>query len=549
MNGDCRSPAAGLTVSGMGHFGVRDLLTKNRHSRASRNHTALVYRERSWTYEELDVEVTKLASGLTRAGFTSGDRLAVLAYNCPEYVISFFAAAHLGAVIVPLNYLLEAPEVVSAVEESGSTWLVVGEELGRAVKLLPPDIRTITLGSEAFGPNSITWRSLTAGETESIPSAVITHDQEFLYQFSSGTTGVPKAAIHTHGTVLMNALLQVAEFGITSADTHLVVPALCWGAGFHDYTLATWWQGGTVVLNPSRKLDVVDLQRTIRAHQVSTVLLVPSIMRMLLDVARGDIESLCSLRIILSGGEPVPAEAIRDLQESLPDTQTIQAYGLSEFPVITTYLDGQDAIARRGSAGKATLGAIVRVVDEDGKDVRPGEVGEIISKSLASMIGYTGIADESGTHLRDGWLFTGDRARVDEDGFIYIAGRKKDMIISGGLNVYPAEVEKILASDPAVKECAVVGVPDQRFGEVGLALLVAPDAPSDLVQNLQCRLREEVGHFKIPKHWIVTHTPLPRTASGKVQKYLLQKEYEHHPDNCTCASATTTQTLSTSSSA
>lgn len=529
----------------MGHFGVRELLTKNRHARISSNSTALVFEDRAWTYEELDATVTAVASALAANGFAKGDRLAVLMYNRPEYVVALFAAAHLGGVLVPLNYYLAPREVASAIVESDAGWVLVEDALAESLdsalafvrRGADRQVRVVQSGEPSKRlERSLSWGDLVAFDGDRVPAVTVDHADHVLYQFSSGTTGIPKAAIHTHGNVLMNALTQVAEFAITSSDVHLVVPALCWGAGFHDYTIATWWQGGTVVLHGSRGLTAHDVHRSIRQHGVTTVLMVPSVIRIMLSDPELDVSELNSLRIILSGGEPVPVEAIARLQELLPDTQTVQAYGLSEFPVITTFLDGADAAERRGSAGRASMGAIVRVVDEHGMDVAPGETGEIISKALSSMTGYTGEPVGSGTRMVDGWLYTGDRAMVDEDGFLYIAGRAKDMIISGGLNVYPAEIERVLDRNPVVVESAVIGVPDKTYGETGLAVVVLVPG-TDAVEAervLRAELVEAIAKFKIPKHWVLTEQPLPRTTSRKVQKFVVREQHADHLSHCRC---------------
>lgn len=520
----------------MGHFSVRELIVKNRHSNGSADHPALVFGDQSWSYRELDESVTQLASGLAAEGFVAGDRLAVYMYNRPEYVQLLFAVAHLGGIIVPLNYFLKGPEVQLAIEEAGITWLVVEDDLKKS--LLPMrdylDGRTRVVTVDFRDEGYIAIDDLMSAVHPLVAPAVLDQSDEFLYQFSSGTTGIPKAAVHTHGTVLTNALTQVAEFAITATDVHLVIPALCWGAGFHDFTIATWWSGGTVVLNPSRRFNALQLARSIEANGVTTVLLVPTVMGLLLHEPDINDAQLKSLRIILSGGEPVSVESLRELQSRLPECRTIQAYGLSEFPVITTFLDGTDALTHRGSAGKASLGTIIRVVDPDGNDVEPGSEGEIISKSIATMKGYTSPSVDAGTRLVDGWLYTGDRARVDEDGFIYIAGRAKDMIISGGLNIYPAEIERILVQQASVLESAVIGVKDEKYGETGLAVVVVDD-PGHIEQPvLWSALRDQLSNFKVPRHWDIRTTPLPRTTSGKVQKFLLKQEMSNHLDHCTC---------------
>ena len=509
----------------MGHFGVRDIITKNRISRMSDPaRPALVFEERYFTYAELESGVDRLAAALAARGFERGDRLAVMLYNRPEYVELLFAVSHLGGVIVPLNYFLKPPEVAYALADSGASWLVAEPELRHALPALAdlPDRLRLVMVDEA-GAGEELYADLLANDLPAPPQAAVGLEEPVLFQYTSGTTGYPKAAVHSHGTVLFNALTQVVEFGIDETDVHLVIPALCWGAGFHDYTLATWWRGGTVVLRPSRGFSGSEFCGLIERHRVTTTLLVPSVMKIVIEDEAFERADLSTLRIVLSGGEPIPVSSIEALQERLPDCAFIQAYGLSEFPVITTFLDGADAISRRGSAGKATLGALVRVVDEEGNDVPPGESGEIISRSPASMLAYHGKDAETGTALRDGWLHTGDRARVDEDGFISIDGRVKDMIISGGLNVYPAEIERVLESHPGVAEVAVVGTSHPRYGEAPFGIVVPVDGATVDEEELAALARTELATFKVPVAWRITSEPLPRTASGKVKKHLLRE--------------------------
>lgn len=521
----------------MAHFSVRDLIVKNRHSDSGPAAVALRFGDQAWTFGELDDAVNRVAAGLAARGFRRGDRLGILMYNRPEYVEMFFAVAHLGGVVVPLNYFLKAPEVQKAIEEAGITWLAVEEELRPTLEPIRDftthRVEMLRVGASESAPDS--YEALRFRTHPPVEPVLNSHEDVFLLQFSSGTTGVPKAAIHTHGNVLMNALAQVAEFQISKADTYLVIPALCWGAGFHDLTLGTWWRGGSVVLNPSRGFSAAQLAKTIRDKRVSMVLLVPTVMSLVLAEQGVRDDDLRSLRLILSGGEPVPVESIERLQKRLPDCRTVQAYGLSEFPVITTFLDGKDALERRGSAGRASIGTLVRVVDESGEDVAAGSEGEIISKSVSTMVGYTSPPTNGGTRVVDGWLHTGDRARIDADGFLYICGRAKDMIISGGLNVYPAEVERVLNLQDGVVESAVIGVPDVRYGETGLAVVVVDRACTSVdSRSLRNSLSDQLGTFKIPRHWVVRADPLPRTTSGKVQKYLLRQELSSHGESCTC---------------
>jgi fatty-acyl-CoA synthase len=511
----------------MGAYGLADILYRNPSSRpGSEGGTALVFEDREWTYPELSDEVERLATGLAVQGMKAGDRCAILLYNRPEYVTLYFALAHLGAVAVPLNYFLKAPEISYALTDSACSWLVTEPPLwdGACADIVTTEhaeVRVVDCDAQTHTKSVLSYSGLLAdGAGPRVPIAPTRTDDMFLLQYTSGTTGFPKAAIHTHGNVLFSALTQIVDFRITANDVHLVIPALCWGAGFNDYTIATWWQGGTVVLRRSGGFTGDEVCEVIARHHVSTVLFVPSVLRLVISSPLFSKETVGSLRVVLCGGEHVPVGNITRFQDTLPDTDFVQGYGLTEFPVIAAFLDGSDAIPKRGSTGKASMSVRLRVVNAEGADVVPGEIGEIICRSPATTLGYLGKPEATGTAFVDGWLHTGDRGTVDEDGFLTISGRVKDMIISGGLNVYPREIERVLETHPNVIEAAVVAVPDERYQEVGRAIVVISDPVA--VEDLQQLCRDELANFKVPKHWELRTEPLPRTNSGKVQKFLLQ---------------------------
>jgi fatty-acyl-CoA synthase len=322
--------------------------------------------------------------------------------------------------------------------------------------------------------------------------------------------------------VLWNTFHQIPDFGITAEDVYLVVPALCWAAGFHDLALATLWAGGRVVVHPSTGFDASSFLETVERERVTKTLLVPSVLKRVLGAPDFGQRDLSSLQLVISGGEPVPVPAIEEFARRLPGCTLAQVYGMSEFPTLMLLLDSSDAARKAGSTGKACRAAEIRVVDTDGRDVPPGTAGEIIVRSPACMTGYYGKADATKSILADGWLHTGDLATVDDDGYVFIAGRSKDMIITGGLNVYPAEVERVIASHEAVVEAAVVGVPDDRWGEIGCAFVTLAPGAALTADALGVWLRDQLASFKIPKRFQLGHEPLPRTASGKVQKYRLR---------------------------
>ena len=511
----------------MSSYTVAALLRKNRSAGLTNpDRTAVIFGDRHVTYDELDERSSRLASALHRSGFEPGDRLAILAYNRVEYFEVFFAVAKLGGVVVPVNYLFKPAEVKHLLDDSGARWMVVEAALWDSVRPIRastrPPVTYISLGGEAAEPDSSAYEDLVAWGSPDGVDVDVSDGDLFLLQYTSGTTGFPKGATHTHATVLWNSLHQVADFSMTRRDVYLCIPALCWAAGLHDFTLATLWTGGTVVLRPSRNFDPGEVLNTIEEHGVTVVLFVPSVLRMVLAHPMED-HDLSSLRLVLSGGEPVPVPALEEFSRRLPTCDLVQAYGMSEFPTLMTYLDRDYGVTKRGSAGRATRITELRVVDGEGKDLPPGEHGEIVVRSPATTTGYWQRADATADALAGGWFHTGDRGYLDDDGFLYIAGRTKDMIISGGLNVYPAEIERVIETHPDVREVAVVGVPDDRYGEVGEAHVVVAEGATVTEAELEALARAELANFKVPRRWRLRTEPLPRTASGKLQKFELRR--------------------------
>ena len=519
--------------SGMSGYTVASLLRKNRSAGLTRSdRTAVIFGDRTITYDDLDRRSSQLASALAGAGFVAGDRVAVLLYNRPEYLEIFFAVAKLGGVIVPVNYLFKPAEVRHLLEDSGARWMFVEAALWDAVRPVRPHTSgpVTYISLDGGEPDSLDYEVLVgSGSPAGVDIAVDSADL-FLLQYTSGTTGFPKGAAHTHATVLWNSIHQIADFTLSRHDVYLCLPALCWAAGLHDFTLATLWAGGAVVLHPSRGLEPAEVMRTIERAGVTLTLFVPSVLRIVLTHQLED-HDLSSLRMVLSGGEPVPVPVIEEFQRRLPTCDLIQGYGMSEFPTIMTFLDSEHAVSKRGSAGRATRITELRIVDDRGHDARPGDHGEIVVRSLATMTGYYGRDEATEAVLAGGWLHTGDRGYVDEDGFVYIAGRSKDMIISGGLNVYPAEIERVIEGHPAVAEVAVVAIPDDRYGEVGEAHVVLREGTTVSETELEAHARGELANYKVPRRWVIRTEALPRTASGKLQKFQLSASSDRQASN------------------
>jgi fatty-acyl-CoA synthase len=490
---------------------------------------AIVFEGERITYGEMRDRAYKLANALKGMGLKKGDRVAVLLRNRTEWFDIFFAVASLGAMMVPVNFLLKSKEVDFIVRDSGASMIFVGEDLISLVDLerrnTPELGEIIYIGTEAAPSPSISYSTLMK-QSDAVPPSGETVDSDdlFILQYTSGTTGFPKGAMHTQGTLLWNSFHQIGDFKVTENERYLCVPGLCWVAGLHDFTLATLWMGGTVVLMPSGGLDIGHLLDLIETEKITKVLLVPTILKQLVDFPRLSQDRLASLEAVLTGAEPVPVTVIRKFNQLLPESTLLQGYGLSEGPTIALYLKKEDAVRKTGSAGKPSNNCELLVVDASMNRVPPGEKGEIIIRSPATMIGYWNRPEATEEVFEEGWLHTGDLAEYDDEGYIYITGRKKDMYISGGLNVYPAEIENVILKDPGVSEAAVIGIQDERWGEVGCAVIVPREGMKVEAEAIKRLCSQELAGYKVPKEYRLRQQPLPRTASGKIKKFELAEE-------------------------
>jgi fatty-acyl-CoA synthase len=494
-------------------FGILD-----RSVAVRRGTDALVYRGEARTYDALHDRSLRAAAGFARNGVAPGDRVAVLLTNSHEWPEVFFGLAALGAICVPVNVLLAPQEIQHVTSDSKSTCLVVD---AAAEKHLPdrPDIPglVVTVGDVDVpsGPRVVRYADLL---NESPATAVTpTLEDLFILYYSSGTTGLPKAAAHTHDGVLWNSFHQIPDFDLGPDVTYLCVPSLSWAAGFHDLVLGLMWAGGKSVLMPTGGTGIDHIVATIEDSQATHTFLVPTLLRKLL-AAPELLERLraTKLRWMITGSEPVPGPIVEALQGELPGLDLLQGYGLSEFPTVATALQPHEAVSHAGSAGRPTSIVDLAVQTTGGEIVRAGD-GEVLLRTPATMREYFNRPEETAAAFADGWLHTGDLGTVDEGGYLTITGRKKDMIISGGLNVYPKEVEEVIYRLPGVAEASVVGVPDERWGEAAVAIVV-PSGDAVDIDEVMRACQEQLASYKRPRAVFVHTEPLPRTPTGKVLK-------------------------------
>ncbi|ASU77497.1 p-hydroxycinnamoyl-CoA synthetase [Actinopolyspora erythraea] len=493
-----------------------------RRARSTPDSTAVVHGERTLGYAELRDRVHALANGLRGHRLGRGDRIAYLGPNHPAFLETMFASGALGAVFVPLNTRLAIAELAFMLEDCGAEVLVHERrhtETARALRQRLPRLRLIAVnGDEA--PEEDLESLIAASPADRVDEPVAHEDTAFIL-YTSGTTGRPKGARISHGNAVWNALNVVVDVDLTSTEVTLINAPLFHSAALGMTCLPTLLKGGTVVLEESFDVDTTfDLVERLR---ITLVFGVPTMFEALSRSPRWPEADLSSLRFPLCGGAPVPEELIRRYGErGLP---LMQGYGMTEASPGVLLLSAADSPSRIGCAGKPAFFSDVRLEKPDGTAPSPGEPGEILVAGPNVVDGYWRRPEATADSFTDdGWFRSGDVASVDDEGFHRVVDRLKDMFVSGGENVYPAEIEAVLHEHPAVAEAAVVGMPDPTWGEVGKAVVVARSGSEPDSAELTGFLAERLGRYKVPRGVDLVER-LPRSATGKVDKNALRREH------------------------
>jgi fatty-acyl-CoA synthase len=461
------------------------------------------------TYGQLHTRSTRLAHALRAHGVNAGDRVAYLGPNHPAFVETLFATAMLGAVFVPLNTRLAVDEHDYIVNDSGAAVLVLDDGVAEPATAA----RVVRVADHS--PDG--YEALLAGADRAPIDEPVSLDDPWVIMYTSGTTGRPKGAVITHGNVTWNVFNVLIDVDVSNREVALVSAPLFHTAALDELFLPTFLKGGTCVLAPGFVPDqTFDL---IERHRVSWVFGVPAMFAALAQHPRWTTADLSSLRTVMCGGSPIPPALIRTYQDR--GLTFVQGYGMTETAPGALFLRAEQSVAKAGSAGTPCFFTDVAVVDPELKPIAPEERGEVVISGPNVMPGYWRRPDADADAFAVGsgglagrWFRSGDAATIDEDGYITIVDRIKDMIISGGENIYPAEVEQLLFEHPAVVECAVIGVPDDRWGEVGRAIVVLTEPLPDPAELLEY-LRGRIAGYKIPKSVVVVDA-LPRGGAGKV---------------------------------
>ena len=486
---------------------------------------ALVDGERRLTYGDLDSSTNQLARALSALGVRQGDRVAGLLVNSTAFLETMLATAKLGAVFVPMNVRLAPAEITYLLADSGADTFVYSAPLAPVARaaLGGDGVRVrsrLVVGGEPEQGELRYDQVLGSGESRPIDTDVDRRDLSCL-MYTSGTTGRPKGAMLTHDNHLWNVVNSLSfGRGLREGDVTVTVAPMFHIGGLGIHTLPLLYAGGTNVLLPA--FDPVQTLDAMSRERATVQFMVPAMWAALMSVPGFDDFDLSSLELAVSGGAPCPLPVIDFYQgKGLPFQE---GFGMTETAPIVSVLDADHVKEKAGSIGRAVFHVEARIADEADKDARVDEVGELVLRGPNVFTGYWGLPEATAEAFRGGWFHTGDLGRMDAEGFITLVDRKKDMIITGGENVYPIEVEQVLYRHPAVREVAVVGVPDARWGETPVATVTLQEGAEATAEELIAYTRDRLAHFKCPTR-IEFVSELPRTATGKVLKTLLRQQH------------------------
>jgi acyl-CoA synthetase (AMP-forming)/AMP-acid ligase II len=481
---------------------------------------------RRFSFAELNARADRAAHALTGLGLAKGDRVAVLLPNGHQFVEAFYGAARAGLVIVPLNCRLVADELAFMLRDSGATVLVFDAEYDAVVADLDGrggnENGTQVVHWLRVGADAPAWADDFDALVEQAPADPVLVDADgddpLFIMYTSGTTGLPKGALHTHDSVEWSVLTVLASVDLRFRDRYLIALPL-FHVGALNPMVCCVYRGATTIL--LRHFDAQRIWDVFRDEQVMITLAVPAMLNFMLPTYRPELHPSLQLRWVMSGASPVPPSLIESYARL--GYEVHQVYGLTETCGPACVISPDDAMSHIGSTGKAFFHTDVRIIDVNGADVGADVPGEVLVRGRHIMAGYWNREAATAETITDGWLHTGDVAVRDADGFVYIQDRIKDMIISGGENVYPAEIEDVLLSHPGIADVAVLGMPSVKWGESPLAVVVRADPDLDEAAVLaHCSGR--LARFKLPKRAVFTDT-IPRTQTGKALKRLLRDQF------------------------
>lgn len=502
-----------------------------RAAQVSGKKTATTFGTRSHTWNEFKQRIGSLAAGLQHLGLSSGDRIAILALNSDRYLELFFAVPWAGAVVVPINIRLAAPEILFTLNDSETEILVIDDAFAPLLPALEGKMNTVKkiifAGDGKTPADCVNYEALISQHSP-VPDAERGGNDLAGLFYTGGTTGRSKGVMLTHDNLMNNALNVLPFMKFDEQSVYLHVAPM-----FHladcASTFALTMAAGTHTFLP--KFDAEETLKLIQNEKVSVCLLVPTMVNMLIHCPNFAHYDVSSLQTILYGASPMPEAVLLRAMAMLPNCQFKQGYGMTETSPILTFLDSKFHVTegpfsgKLKSAGYPAFGVEILIADSNDQEVPRGQVGEVIARGPNVMQGYWKMPEATQDTLRHGWMHTGDMAYMDEEGFVFIVDRNKDMIISGGENIYSCETEQAIYQHPAVQECAVIGIPHKEWGESVHAVVVFKQGHAATQDELTAHCRQLIAAYKCPRSWEFRKEPLPISGAGKILKTELRKPY------------------------
>jgi fatty-acyl-CoA synthase len=488
---------------------------------------AIIFGDCTWTWREFRDGVYALQRGLSRQGIVRGSRVAILERNCDDYILLHYALAGMGAILVPINTWLRTSEIAYILASSQPSMLVVGtafvETATAAIYTLEDPPRLLYRNDEAVG--RLRWSDLLADGPPVTPSTPDSWDDPHIILYTSGTTGRPKGAVISHRRTVLDALAASGAYGIRTGERFYCYMPL-FHTGAWDYFKLFFYRRGAVVL--AERFDAEEAVVLIERHRCNGMFSVPLTLRQIVETPSFATADMSSMRFIAYGSYDPSNVMVRVLnafrERGAHEVGITHVYGMTEAGPFISFMPPDRAEQKPGSIGRPLPGIQLRLLDEHMKPVAAGETGEICLRAPCLMSGYLNRPEATAEAFAGGWLHTGDLGRVDEEGDLHLVDRKKDMIRSGGENVFAKEVEQILIAHPAIKDCAVVGLPDDDYGErvVAAVMLEKPGAADE--REVIAYVRQRIAGFKTPKQ-VFFVDEFPRTPAGKIQKHLVRQSF------------------------
>ena len=476
------------------------------------------------TYAQLERLSNRFANGLVGLGIRKGEHIAVLSPNCIEQLVAFFGAFKMGGVVVPLNTRLASPELVYILHHSDATALIYTQDQRERVEGLRrelPEIRRYVMIGEGNSDGDRSYGQLLRSGKETDPREEVRADDLAFLVYTAGTTGRPKGVLLTHNSIIWNCINWIYSDTYREGDRVLQVFPLYHVAAIGN-VLTYIPLGGTIYLK--KAFDPADCMETIQRERITRWAAAPTVFNVLVQHPGVERYDTNSLTLLGWGAAIMPVETRRRLEGLFPNARTFDNYGMTEAAGGITTLRPEDSARKMACVGTELLAVEIRVVDEEDRRVAAGQVGEIIFRGNNAMKGYYKDPDATAEAMRGGWMHTGDMGRLDEEGFLYIVDRKKDMIVTGAENVYPREVEEVLFCHPKINEAAVIGVADPKWGEAIKAVVALKPGETAIEREIIDFCRERIAGFKCPKS-VDFVSELPKSGAGKILKRILREQY------------------------